>query len=385
MKGTDFGSCSNEELAAGIEQLHALVLASLGQMFCLLREFASRQGFSEDGCRDLSSWLVARLGVSRATARAWADTALSLGTLPLLSQLLEEGRVSFDQLAPVASVATPETEEALASQLPGLSASQAEALRRRCGEVDPQEALEAHRSRRLYFSHRGQSTRLSGLLPSLEAELVRAALERVASGYGPDPESGLYESFDKRMADALVELCSSRIAADPDPERANLVIYVEREVLEGAAGPAETAEGAALSAETARRAACDCRFRPLLVEPGTGRLDLGRTTRSIPPRLSRYLRHRDGGCRFPGCAGRRGVQGHHIVHWPKGGPTDRSNLVSLCWRCHHLVHEGGWGVRGNAEGTLEFVSPAGKVLTGRPAPLRSELRQRIFGESPGDS
>ena len=51
---------------------------------------------------------------------------------------------------------------------------------------------------------------------------------------------------------------------------------------------------------------------------------------------------RDGGCRFPGCTERRYVEAHHVVHWIDGGPTDLANLVLLCWRHHHALHEGGY-------------------------------------------
>ena len=50
---------------------------------------------------------------------------------------------------------------------------------------------------------------------------------------------------------------------------------------------------------------------------------------------------RDGGrCRFPGCENRI-VDGHHIVHWARGGTTCIENLLSACRYHHRLLHEGG--------------------------------------------
>ncbi|MGH8895951.1 MAG: HNH endonuclease signature motif containing protein [Egibacteraceae bacterium] len=47
-----------------------------------------------------------------------------------------------------------------------------------------------------------------------------------------------------------------------------------------------------------------------------------------------------------GCVGCRApipwCEGHHVVHWIDHGPTDLDNLVLLCARCHHNVHERGW-------------------------------------------
>lgn len=41
-------------------------------------------------------------------------------------------------------------------------------------------------------------------------------------------------------------------------------------------------------------------------------------------------------------------QVHHIRHWARGGATDLSNLVLVCHH-HHLLHEGGWTMQGDAE------------------------------------
>ena len=89
-------------------------------------------------------------------------------------------------------------------------------------------------------------------------------------------------------------------------------------------------------------------------------------TRTIPPALRRALLHRDQTCRFPGC-GLRFVQGHHIRHWAHGGPTTLSNLVLLCRRHHRAVHEEGYEVTRDADGTLQFQRPDGRPLPEVPA------------------
>ena len=40
-----------------------------------------------------------------------------------------------------------------------------------------------------------------------------------------------------------------------------------------------------------------------------------------------------------GCSG-RAENAHHL--WPseRGGPDDLDNLISTCWPCHHLLHNG---------------------------------------------
>jgi hypothetical protein len=91
-------------------------------------------------------------------------------------------------------------------------------------------------------------------------------------------------------------------------------------------------------------------------------LSIGRKSRVIPPAMRRALKSRDAGCRFPGCAQTRFVDGHHIQHWSAGGHTSLHNLVLLCRHHHRLVHEGGFGCTRNAAGTVEFRTPEGALI-----------------------
>ncbi len=46
---------------------------------------------------------------------------------------------------------------------------------------------------------------------------------------------------------------------------------------------------------------------------------------------------------MPGCTvGFEHCRIHHVTYWEHNGPTDLDNLVPICERHHHLVHEGGW-------------------------------------------
>jgi hypothetical protein len=98
-----------------------------------------------------------------------------------------------------------------------------------------------------------------------------------------------------------------------------------------------------------------------LVEAADGEpLDIGRKTRSIPPALSRALKARDGGCRYPGCDRTRFTEGHHVEHWANGGETKLRNLVTLCNFHHGLVHEGGYGITITDDGLFVFTRPDGR-------------------------
>ena len=70
---------------------------------------------------------------------------------------------------------------------------------------------------------------------------------------------------------------------------------------------------------------------------------------------------------FPGCDRPPGwCDGHHIVHWADGGPTDLANLVFLCDHHHKAMHEGGWTMARAPNGTLTFTRPDGTPLLAGP-------------------
>jgi len=129
----------------------------------------------------------------------------------------------------------------------------------------------------------------------------------------------------------------------------------------------EFEDGVHVSAETSRRLACDA-TRVVLRHAGNGQvLDVGRRTRTIPPALRRALEARDRGCRFPGC-GVRHAQGHHLHHSASGGPTRLDNPALLCRRHHLAVHEEGYGIARDADGTLRFSTPRGRPIPEVPGP-----------------
>jgi hypothetical protein len=126
------------------------------------------------------------------------------------------------------------------------------------------------------------------------------------------------------------------------------------------------------------RLLCDCPIEFHVEGPDGACIGIGRKDRNPPRWLRRRIQRRDRGlCRFPGC-GRKIRQIHHVAWWERdAGPTDSDNLCGLCWEHHHLVHEGGWTIKGNADQELTFVSPYGRSLTARPPPLLRETRRRM--------
>jgi hypothetical protein len=372
--------CSTAERADAIDQLHGLMSATHAQLLALVADYDRREDWREDGATSMADWLVARLGLSHRHAREWVRVARSLEELPTLAAAFGEGRLCFDQLAPATKLAGPETEAAVAERARGCSAAQLEAAARRARPVGTEETNEAHRRRalRLWWDEEGGVLRISGRLADAEGAVVATAIGRLATAAGPDPVTRLYEPYESRCADALVELASTNLASAADADTATVVIHADPAVLAGGEGLAEIEGGPQVATETARRLACDARWQ-LVAEGESGEaLGLGRQRRQVPRWLARQLRRRDRGCRFPGCARARWLHAHHLLHWADGGPTDPANLVMLCGHHHRLIHEGGWRIEGHPGDELAFVHPGGTVLTTRPPPLRPDVRERLL-------
>ena len=104
-----------------------------------------------------------------------------------------------------------------------------------------------------------------------------------------------------------------------------------------------------------------------VVVSAPGRLDLGRTTRLANRAQRRALRALYRGCGVPGCdATFDQCTIHHIRWWRNGGATDLSNLLPLCSRHHHLVHDAGWTLHLGPNRELTVTTPAGRVMSTGP-------------------
>jgi len=118
-----------------------------------------------------------------------------------------------------------------------------------------------------------------------------------AEGVTDDPDTPWWardtnekQSYSARRADALVLMAESLLAngaaSRPAGERHHIVVHVDAEVLADpdAAGRSELENGPQLAGESTRRLACDASIVGL-TENGAGMpLNVGRKTRSIPPR-----------------------------------------------------------------------------------------------------
>ncbi len=401
-----------EALADQITELAAHIHAATYRLLELIREFDACKGWSDDGVASCAHWLNWKCGMALSAARERVRVAHALKDLPKISQTFRKGKLSYSKVRAMTRVATRKNEGYLLKIAHYGTAYHVEHLVRKYRSVKRNEALakarDQHTHRELswhvdddgYWVIRG---RLPPETDALVTQVLEQAMEeqyrelRDVSAEAPDDmideTRPRPEPIAWRRADALVRLAqgyrSNKASgkASGNSEKFLVHIHTDLETLkaDGAGAESELEPGGTISAETTRRICCDASTvewleadrpscdaeahalpqsehsvqaqRPHHFQP----LSVGRKTRTIPPAIRRALQRRDGGCRFPGCTATRFVDAHHIHHWADGGETSMNNLILLCSRHHHSVHEGGFTLE-KVEGELRFINTLGHVV-----------------------
>ena len=437
---------AKERMGEEIATLAARIDAATYELLFLIRKFDEGDGWN-CGFLNCAQWLTWRIGLAPSAAREKVRVARALGDLPLMSEAMKRGELSYSKVRALTRVARPETEEELVELGRAGTAAHIERVVRvwrridRSVEAADDELRDASSHVTTHIDENGMFVIRGRLAPEAGEVLMKAlkaAGDKLFAEQQEDrPPAG------KVRADALTLVAESALKGGLDPgssgDRFQVVVHVNEEELKssgearttgcascvsaetpaahfspeaqqahgqtaaeavavGASAEAPTSlhacelgaerrdgdesqpdagpscrHGAWLgdshvpvSAETARRIACDA-GRVQITHRSGQILSVGRKTRTIPPPIRRALEFRDQGCRFPGCTSKH-CDAHHIVHWADGGETKLSNLVLLCRRHHRLLHEGGFSVRMDEEGAVQFLDPRGRPLERCPAP-----------------
>ena len=364
---------TDERVVVLVDRAHAGVCAAQLELIGLLGEVERRGLWERDGARDLAHWVSMRYGISMWKAHRWVAAARILPELPLLSAAFAHGEIGLDAVVELCRFATAETESSLIGWAHRVTVAavrhRADVETRRCKEEVEQ--VERDRSLTWWYTDEGRRLGLEAELPAAQGSIVVRAIERMASVVPAMPGEQDRVHADVRRADALVAVCSARLASDPDPDRATVVVHAPLQALIGPAAraPAATVEGGpVVGAETLRRLACNARIQTVVEDAEGTPLALGRTTRRPSAAMLRLIRHRDRGCIFPGCGTRAFTEAHHVRWWRHGGRTDVDNLALVCSFHHRLVHEHGWSMCRGSDGTFGWLRPDGMRHTAGPGP-----------------
>ena len=194
----------------------------------------------------------------------------------------------------------------------------------------------------------GEQTRSWDQLPaggSVDGEQTRSWDQLPAGGSGHSEET---RSWDQLRADAL-DLLTSGDAEVPKAgsggrPKAEIIAVADIGVLTGdnPAGRCEIPGTGPMPPEVLQRIACDAQLTGVIFADGKP-LYHGSTIRTATAAQWRMLIARDRGC--VGCgAPPEQCQAHHIVPYARLRRTDIDNLVLVCWRCHHNIHDHHWRV-----------------------------------------
>jgi hypothetical protein len=169
--------------------------------------------------------------------------------------------------------------------------------------------------------------------------------------------------------------------------RPTVTVTVPAFTLLGITDESATLEGyGPIDAETARELAGQSNtWYRLLTDPSTGvPISLDSTKYRPSKAMKRFLRYRDGTCRFPGC--NRAAKHCDIDHTRAaefGGPTECDNLSHLCRKHHRLKHQTTWQVTQTGAGRLEWTSPGNRTYATEPAVLFPPGQSTSAPVSPG--
>ena len=210
-----------ERLGDDIAELAARIQAATYELLVMIRAFDQREGWS--GFKSCAHWLNWRTGLALGAAREKVRVARVLGDLPLLSEAMQRGRISYSKVRALTRVATPANERRLLDFALCAPASYVERLARAWRRVDLQEEAGEERRRHerrnltTWVDDDGMLVIRGRLSPEAGA-VVRRALEAAGDQLRTDvsPEEAADTSFGQRQADALSLVAESALAGDRD-------------------------------------------------------------------------------------------------------------------------------------------------------------------------
>ncbi|BDZ62042.1 hypothetical protein Lsed01_02002 [Demequina sediminis] len=252
-------------------------------------------------------------------------------------------------------------------------------LRRACDRlVSLAQSTDAHERERAQYEqravtvqtdHEGMVVVTARLDPASSAAVtayldahVRAAYQRRQD---QDPAMRDTRPRIQIMADAFVMLFTHGLDCDrfTGGVKTQVIVRIDESALRervadsvGSMGDCDQLD-APLSAASLRHMAVDAELLPLVLNSQSEVLDMGRAQRLFDKRHRIALVERDGGCAFCHAPPAWCVV-HHIRWWSRHlGHTSLDNAIMLCVRCHHRIHDDGWGID-IIDGVVWFIPPS---------------------------
>lgn len=227
-----------EKLGERIATLAARIDAATYQLLVLIRAFDEQEGWA-DGFASCAHWLTWRIGLAPNAARERVRVARALAELPLVSEAMERGQLSYSKVRALTRVATPDTEKSLVDLGRAGTAAHVERVARAWRRIDrtvearEDELRDAASTVSTHIDENGMYVIRGRLAPEAGEALMKAldaAGERLFDkGCNERPPIG------KQRADALALVAESALAGGLAPanagDRYQVVVHVNEEEL----------------------------------------------------------------------------------------------------------------------------------------------------------
>ncbi len=374
----DFDGLDSGELVKLILQADAARRKLDGYLAALLGRLGDLEG------QDAVEELCRQFGLGRHRARQQAKTVGALKALPDTLEAAKQGWISMDHARVMGeSHQRAPLSEAEELELIALAISEdlddfKKNVARREDQRQADDGLSRHerqrrRRRAKVFDGDNDMVIVYAELDRLAGDRFKTALHDFSDRlFREDAKNGSDRTHEQRNADALVALVTQKPGrngslADSDvrddgsdceitPQPTTLIVTVDYDTLSGQLTNAGLIDGTLIDIGDLRHIACDAGIVPAIFAADGQPLYLGRKQRAVTAAQKLALIARDKQC--IGCGMRASAcDAHHIIWWDDDGPTDITNLVLLCPKCHKKVHKHGYQVTTSPNGQHQLKSP----------------------------
>ena len=363
------------------ELVDALVLHERrGAVLAMAIARLERMGqWADDGAVSMLAWLRNRCRMSNRDAAAWVRRGRLLDRHEQFGQAAVDHRLTSSQLAEVERLRRPrydallgEHQGLLIEQLAPLDAAQTAVAcgvwRERADAIIDDAEPPLPPTRALSLARDGAGGVLGKLtLDEMAATELDKALSTARTFEGDHDDRTLVE----RDGDALFDIVSffNRHHSGTGTPRhlPHITVSVDGSTLDDCPVGVNDDTQQPVGGAVVDTLLCDCKLHGIVRDATGAPMAFGRARYTVPRALFRQVAARDGGCRFPGCDRPvRFCDAHHIRYWRHGGGTDYGNLVLLCNRHHHLVHQQHLVLTLEPDGELQVQWNNGRLRRSEP-------------------
>ncbi len=227
-----------ERLGEQIATLAARIDAATYQLLVLIRTFDEQEGWT--GFASCAHWLAWRVGLAPGAARERVRVARALVDLPLISQAMRRGQLSYSKVRALTRVARPDTEESLVDLGRAGTAAHVEQTVRAWRRIDStveareDELRDAMSTISTHIDENGMFVIRGRLAPEAGEVLMKALAAAREKLYDKDADDR--PPVGKQRADALALVAENALAGGLTPthsgDRYQVVVHVEADGLQ---------------------------------------------------------------------------------------------------------------------------------------------------------